>query len=327
MNNEKLLDILSDIDDSLISDALQNEKSRNKKNFGKIILFAAAVFAFTVISLAVGRELFFREYTVLPSEQESTGVSEENKTEIPYQQILPEQEITTEENITGYTQEITTPSEIPSGQGIITPSTAEPSSAEEKSTAALYSPVPEPSSEENTTELSDSPDTLIFNETSPVNLISVTTDSLPEGYSVTEKVNITVLEQLYGTRIIPSYLPEKNNNSVLGTDKEKEYTVFFNSDKSDYVCLNSLSFYLEDNSILTIKASTREIPSLQAEKNNMSHPSYINGIPVILLKSDSISPVKIYSACFQINGCYFRLQLTGIKENEAEFIKILSSLI
>lgn len=31
MNNEKLLDILSDIDDSLISDALQNEKAEIKR--------------------------------------------------------------------------------------------------------------------------------------------------------------------------------------------------------------------------------------------------------------------------------------------------------
>lgn len=344
MNNEKFLDILGDIDDDILTDAAEIKKKKNYTIPKRIIFVAAAVFVFTVISFAVNEGLFDKEHITAPPEPENTHSLQENKTTLSSAyETTSSQEISTKEEdevsiseeisypaeITSYYEEITSLANEPaSEQEEITSSVNEPTSGQEEITSFVYAPVPEPSiPDEEITGSVTSSDSITFSQTDYGKLILVSPDSLPENYPVIEKVNINALEKLYGTKILPSYLPVKTDNSLSGVNENKEYLVYYNKDKTEYLCENSLSFDLKNGNRLTIKASNREFAMLEAETQNMSTLSYINGTPVILLKADAAGIIKMYSAYFQKDGCCFRIQLTGITDSEKEFIKIISSII
>lgn len=330
MNNEKFLDILGNIDDDILSDAAEIKKKKNYTIPERIIFVAAAVFVFTVISFAVNEGLFNKEHITAQPETKNTHSLQENKTTLSsaYETTSSQKISTKEEDEVSIREEISYPAEITSYYEEITSLVNEAASGQEEITSSAYAPVPEPSTpDEEVTGSVASINSITFSQTDYGKLFLAFTDSVPKDFPVVEKVNIDLLEKLYGTKILPSYLPVKTDNSLLSGIENKEYIVYYNQDKTEYFCKNSFSYELKNGNYLTIKASTREFAMLEAETQNMSTLSYINGNPVILLKADDAGIIKIYSAYFQKDGCFFRIQMTGITDSEKEFIKIISSII
>ncbi|MBQ3536966.1 MAG: hypothetical protein IJA39_00150, partial [Clostridia bacterium] len=192
----------------------------------------------------------------------------------------------------------------------------------EKQTSEIFIPPSEEVTEEITTEKKD---TVIFNETDITNLIYGSTNSVPDGFSVSEKADIFTLEKIYGTSIIPSYLPViSSGNSVQNI--EEKYNVYYNEDKTKVFCDNTFIYILKNGSILSVKASTDEIPTPDTDIPEDA-VSYINNIPVSLYKANDGLLSNMLSAYFVKDGCFFNITMSGISPDETEFIKITESLI
>ena len=293
MNNEDFFDIIGNIDDDIISDAMFPVRKK-RGNIRRIITVSAAVFIFLLGGLLIKNGFFDTEY-ILPAENttEEKSLSSDSLTE----------NLFTEED----------------------PVTALPSetvASTEEQTSEIFIPPSEEVTEEITTEKKD---TVIFNETDITNLIYGSTNSVPDGFSVSEKADIFTLEKIYGTSIIPSYLPViSSGNSVQNI--EKKYNVYYNEDKTKVFCDNTFIYILKNGSILSVKASTDEIPKPDTDTLEDA-VSYINNIPVSLYKANDGLLSNMLSAYFVKDGCFFNITMSGIAPDETEFIKITESLI
>lgn len=291
MNNEDFFDLIGDIDDDIISDAML-PVHKKRGNIRRIITVSAAVFIFLLGGLLIKNGFFDTDY-VLPTESTT------------------EDEATVSDSFTedNFTEEhsVTAPEET------------------QVSTEAQTTEITVLPSEEMTEEITtEKKDTVVFNETDIMNLIYGSTNSVPDGYPVSEKTDIFTLEKIYGTSIIPSYLPViSSGNSVQNI--EKRYNVYYNEDKTEVFCDNTFIYILKDGSVLSVKASTDEIPKPDTD-NPEDAVSYINSIPVNLYKADDGILSTMLSAYFIKDGCSFNITMSGISPDETEFIKITESL-
>ena len=292
MNNEDFFDIIGDIDDDIISDAIITVKKK-RGNIRRIITVSAAVFIFLLGGLLIKNGFFETDY-VLPTENTTEDESLHSDS-------------FTEDNFTK-AHSVTAPTET--------------QASTEEQTTEISVPPSEEETEEITTEKKD---TVVFNETDMMNLIYGSTNSVPDGYPVSEKADIFTLEKIYGTSIIPSYLPViSSGNSVQNI--EKRYNVYYNEDKTEVFCDNTFIYILKDGSVLSINASTGEIPKPDTDIHEDA-VSYINSIPVSLYKADDGILSSMLSVYFIKDGCSFNITMSGISPDEREFIKITQSLI
>lgn len=292
MNNEDFFDIIGDIDDDIISDAMFPVRKK-RGNIRRIITVSAAVFIFLLGGLLIKNGFFNTEY-ILPSENTTED-------EATVSDSLTEDNFTEKHSVTAPT---------------------ETQASTEKQTSEIFIPPSEEVTEEITTEKKD---TVIFNETDITNLIYGSTNSVPDGFSVSEKADIFTLEKIYGTSIIPSYLPViSSGNSVQNI--EEKYNVYYNEDKTKVFCDNTFIYILKNGSILSVKASTDEIPTPDTDIPEDA-VSYINNIPVSLYKANDGLLSNMLSAYFVKDGCFFNITMSGISPDETEFIKITESLI
>ncbi len=293
MNNEDFFDIIGNIDDDIISDAAFTVKKK-RGIIKRIITVSAAVFIFLLVGLLVKNGFFDTDY-ILPTEKTT-----ENET-LPSDSFT--EDVFTEENP-------------------VTTSSAETVTNSAEQTTEITVPSSEDVTEEITTEKAN---TVIFNETDIVNLISGSTNSVPDGYPISEKADIFTLEKIYGTSLIPSYLPVIPSGNSL-QDVEKKYTVYYNEDKTEAFCDNTFRYILNNGSFLTVNASTDEIPKPDTDIPSET-VSYINSIPVVLYKAEDGIISNMLCAYFVKDGCFFNITLSGISPDETEFIKITESLI
>lgn len=299
--NQSILDILGDIDDAVISDAAVISKRKNRGTIKRIVTVSAAVLVFAVSAIAVKNGFSDTDY-ILPSETASSADTE----------IFSEKEYGTENRYTEMSTD-----RIPSEPPTSAPTTGFPYTGPDETTTEKEG--------EGSVAGEESP--VIFIETELGKLISVSTDSVPNGYTFTEKTDIYTLEKIYGTKIIPSYLPEMNTGSELNEINTEEYPVHYNEDKTEVYCNNFFTFLLKNGSILTVNASTHPLTPLDAENENRYMASEIGNIPVLLMKGKYLNTISLYSAFFEKDGCCFRVQLSGILIAEEEFINIIESMI
>ncbi len=154
-----------------------------------------------------------------------------------------------------------------------------------------------------------------------------------EKYTVSEEVPWNTLEDIYGTDILPEYIPtQAPSGPTLDSVPENEimnrkHTVFYSEDKSEAYSSQEFIFDTENDGTLIIKVSTEEFPLYGAEERNMGSKSLINETPVLLLSGKLLTKTVILNATFEKDGCCFRITQKGTNLSEEEFIKILSSLI
>lgn len=311
MNNEDFFDILGNLDDDIISEATFTKKQKKQGSLIKIITFSAAVFAFILMGLLIKNSPLNTDYSLHTEKPASEG-------EISSFTEIHTDETTTHNSVISSTEENTSTEEITSASPL---PTQEQTQNEEPSSI-----ISEPSAEENTTAPEAPSDEIRFIDTDILSLISFSTDTVVSGYPVSEKTDIFTLQNIYGTRIIPSYLPTASTDSAIN-NIENNYTVYYNNDKTEVFCKNRFTYLLKGGNVLTVTASTEKISLLETEKENMSAVSYISDVPVLLFRGTGNGFTSIYSAYFQKDGCYFRIQLKGISPDGDEFIKIITSMI
>lgn len=303
MNNEDFFDIIGDIDDDIISDAMFPVRKK-RGNIRRIITVSAAVFIFLLGGLLIKNGFFNTEY-ILPAENTTED-------EATVSDSLTEDFFTEKHSVTAPTET----------QACTQEQTSETKACTEEQTSEIFIPPSGEVIEETTTEKND---TVIFNETDIMNLIYKSTNSVPDGFPVSEKADIFTLEKIYGTSIIPSYLPVIfSGNSVQNI--EEKYNVYYNEDKTEVFCDNTFIYILKSGNILSVKASTDEIPTPDTDIPEEA-VSYINNIPVNLYKANDGLLSTMLSAYFVKDGCFFNITMSGISPDETEFIKITESLI
>lgn len=327
-DNKNILDILNDIDNDMISEASVINKRRPQRIIIRFITVSAAVLVFIFSAITVKNGFFDTDY-ILPSEDpfssENTTDNSENSTETPSVNDITE--ISTSAVISEFPSE----GESETDNFFIEPSTTELFQEPLTDSPIVEFPIEEPgeiTTEADTTgSVTGEIQPVIFIETNFINLISASADSLPVDFPVTEKTDINTLEKIYGTKILPSYIPEINTGFMLNGIKKEEYPVHYNEDKTEAYCNNSFAFVLNNGSILRIHTSTHPLTLLDVENENRHMASDIGNTPVLLFKGKESDVISIYSAYFEKDGCYFRIQLSGILISESEFIKIIESLI
>lgn len=303
---DNFLDFLSEIDEEIISEAVYVKQQKPRENIKKIITLSAAVLMFIISALIIKNGFFDTDY-ILPSESFS-GISSD--TPVGFTEKPSEKEFVTD---------------APSSEALNEPS---------ENTSAHSEPSVPFSSENETSTEDGSQGTvggeaagILFNEVSYAELIYTNSDSIPEEYTSSEKTDIYTLEKIYGTKIIPSYLPVNNGNSLMSGANNSKYTVYYNEDKTEVFCNNSFTYLLNDGSILRITASTHPLKLSDIEEQYRNMISVMSDTPVLLFKGIDSEIVSVYSAFFQKDGCYFRIQMSGFLTDEEEFTKIIESLI
>ncbi|MBE6716912.1 MAG: hypothetical protein E7573_08330 [Ruminococcaceae bacterium] len=316
MNNDDFLDILGELDNDIISDAVFEKKKNNHGIVKKIITVSAAVLVF-VLSGFIIKEEFIDSSHVLPTEEPTTEENiqtiVENTTE-EYTSDKPSYENISENLTDNEYEEHISSSEVHSHQ----------EETEPDSTQFIY----EPSSDENTTQdgnyIQNEP---VFITADISELLSGDTASVPEDFTNIEMVGIDKLKNLYGTKILPSYLPVIESNSILDNTHSEKYIVCYNEDKTEFFCKNYFSFILKNGCHFSVKASTEELPMLETEKKHVSDISYINETPLLLFEGKEMGIPVLYSAYIRKDGCFFRIQMSGLFPDKKEFIRIISSFI
>lgn len=312
---DDFLDILGNIDDDIIAESAVIKRAKPQGIIKRIVTVAAAVFLFIISAIIIKNGFFDTDY-ILPSEDPFFyGTSQDNSDGISditdgIIEISSDNEFSTD----------APSSEIPTDSPVIQIPYEEPS---------------EPSSSENEISTEDSSqgcvggeiNDIVFNEVSAAELIYGSTDSIPDEYPISEKTDIVSLEKIYGTKIIPTYLSGNNTDSFITATTDKKHTVYYNKDKTEVYCKNSFIFLLNNGSLLSILASTKPLPLLDIESQYQYTASAISDIPVLLFKGTDSELVSVYSAYLQKDGCYFRIQMSGILTDEEEFTNIIISLI
>lgn len=150
-------------------------------------------------------------------------------------------------------------------------------------------------------------------------------------YPVKENITGYELEKLFGTKIIPSFIPSSSGpNLDSSPDDEvlsKEYSVYYSSDKSSSFMSEEFTVPAKNGSTLKIKVSTEPLSLYSSEKEYIDNKSVINDVPVLLLCSKVLSRTVYLNAYFEKDGLYFRVIWQGKDLSEKEFIEILKSMM
>lgn len=363
--NEDFFDMLGELDDEIITDAAVSPvvPVKRKGTIRNFLLIAAAVTIF-VISGSFFRDIIktgnmglfettLKSQTTVSSQQEYE--TQESTTENRTEEIITNAFIPPAQETTGITEQTT------SAQITAEPTTDEP---------LLEAPPPESTTEEPPTQEMTSAnisESTTFEDDSPLDsglppwisdffpsMGEPSTDvtyfffempllyfyeKLPEEkvdekeYPVKETVSGYELQNIYGTKILPDYIPAEIpsgptlDSTPLNDVLNKEYSVFYNEDKSKIYSSQQFTFNTKNNSTLTIKVSTEEFPLYGTEERNMGSKSLINDTPVLLISGKLLTKTVLLNAYFEKNGSYFRIQQTGKNLSEEEFIKIIESTV
>ncbi len=350
MSNNDFFDILGELDDELISDSAFPVKPVKKKGAIKTFFLIAACVALFIASgfiltknIKTGNigiyEMTIPESTALyipegtTKKEELTSLSDADISSTEEQTTSAHiYEPTTEEPVTQKPSTEEAPSENVSDNAFMPP--PEETSEEETDTKHGISILP-PFLEDI---LFPSLGVSSLNEPRFVKVPAIAFyENLPEDsfnsdfYSNTEKVPWHTLEEIYGTKLIPTYIPSGTSNPTLDSlpDYEihhKEYTVYYSEDKSDV--FSSQKFVLNTASdTLTVKASTQKFPVYTAEEKYAENSCLIKDVPVLLISGTVLGKPVIFNALFEKDGIYFRITLQGKSLSEEEFIRIIESVI
>ncbi|MBR3767604.1 MAG: hypothetical protein IKL10_05125 [Clostridia bacterium] len=307
MRNEDFLEMLGNIDDSIIDECILAPVVKKKPRYVKYITTLAAVFLLTVCAVLISRIAPEGLLTVFVGEDYTA--SENSETEI-----------------TDFFEEST--SELHSEEPAVT---EEPSLTEEPSFSEVVTdiettvpPVPENttmsditmSSEETTvTDILSDTNGPYFVEVPYGNLLFAGTDGIPNDYPESKRVSLPELLRIYGMIIIPSVIGEffPEYQSVINDTNEWNENLF--------------RFTLSDGSTLNVAVSNHGLSLTQAEEENMDYTSEIEGVSVLLLKGYESENEMIFSAYFEKNGVHFRITQQGASLSEEYFVNIIKSVI
>ncbi len=315
MKNEDFLDLLGNIDDSIIDECTAPSVVTKKPRFVKYIITLAAVFLFTVCAVLISRIVpqglltgfVDEEHSVSEnSETESTDFTEDGTSELH----IEEPSVTEEPSLTEEASSSEAATDIETTEPPVTESTTEPGTTE-------------PSEETTVTDIPSGTNEPYFVEVPYGSLLFAGTDGLPDDYPERKRVTWKELLRLYGTVIIPSVIGEffPEYQSIIND------THLVLSDGKNTWAENSFSFTLPDGSMLNLKVSNHKLTLHQTEEENMDYTSEIEGISVLLLKGYEAESEMIFSAYFQKNGVYFRIIQQGTDLSEEGFVDIIRSLL
>lgn len=367
MNNEAFFDILGELDDDIISDAAQITVSASpkKKRLKSLIMIAAAVTIFIISgfiiteSIKTGNMGLYEITAESTSDRSGQSLSAEEPSVTAKETTLPD--TGTSGSFTDVTEEQTTrtpeTTEAPSGaqqttqeeqttdEGTVTAPYADPDEPSENLTAPPQGDTTEetvasePSSDPSTTEPlcgevpPDVTQPLFIEVPAAAFLEALPRDSFDtDKFVKSEAVSGLIIEDIYGTKIIPDYIPTFSTSGPsvdsIPSDsiKNGEYTVYFTADSLEVYSSQEFRF-LTRSGILTVKAATEPFPLYEEEKINTDSRFLINGIPVLLLAGRLSGRNTVLDAQFEKDGVYFRVLLKGSNLIEEEFIMILESLI
>lgn len=301
MRNEDFLELLGNIDDSIIDECISAPVVIKKPRYVKYIVTLAAVFLLTVCAVLISR--IVPEGLLTGFVGEDCTTSENNETESSE---------FVEESSSELHSEETSVTEEPSF-------TKEPSSSEAVTDIeTTVSPVPESTTMSGTTEPSDIPSHAngpYFVEVPYGNLLFAGTDGTSDDYPDSKRVSLRELLRIYGKVIIPS---------VIG-EFFPEYQSIIND--TNAWAENLFSFTFSDGSTLNVKVANQSLSLSQTEKENMDYTSEIEGVSVLLLKGYDSGNEMIFSAYFEKNGVHFRITQQGTDLSEEDFVNIIKSLI
>lgn len=314
MKNEDFLEMLGNIDDSIIDECAPVPVAAERPRIIKYVVSLAAVFLFTVCAILISRIVpdglltgFIGNYvTSGNNETESMDFSEDGTTE-PYTEEAPvtEEPVLTEE---------------PSSSEQATDIETTVPSVPESTTA---SDITVPSEVTTVTEIPSEQDGPQFVEVPWGSLIFAETDGLPDDYPERKRVSWTELLRIYGKVIIPSAFGEifPEYHSIIN---DSHLVV---SDGINTRAENLFRFTLSDGSLLDVKVSNYKLTLSDAEAENMDSSSEIEGVSVLLLKGSDSGNEMIFSAYFEKSGVYYRITQQGKNLSEAEFVDIIKNFI
>ena len=301
MKNEDFLEMLGNIDDSIIDECISSPVALKKHRYMKYVITLAAVFLLTICAVLISR--------LVPPELPTGFTGEEH---------------TVSEN---YTQESTVFFEETTGELQYTEPfmTEEPTSVDTVTEAETTVPfIPEATTAENTMPPEETTEEQPSTESKKAFFVEVPYESLASSVtdaSLDEKfVSLTELLRFCRAVIMPSVIGEM----FPGLDS------IFNSSALDGINTeenNSFRFILPDGSRLFIEASVNALPLTQTERENMEKACEIDGTSVMLLKGKNSENEMIFSGYFEKNGMYFRISGQGKNLSEEKFIDIIKSLL
>lgn len=162
-------------------------------------------------------------------------------------------------------------------------------------------------------------------------------EKLPEAeidnnkYPVNESITGYELEKLYGTKIIPDFIPSSSGPTLDSSPSDevlsKEYSIYYSSDKSSSFMSQEFTVPAKNGSTVKIKVSTEPLSLYSCEKEYIDSKSVINDVPVLLLCSKVLSRTVYLNAYFEKDGLYFRVTWQGKDLDEKEFIEIIRSMM
>ncbi len=307
MKNEDFLDILGNIDDSIIDECTADFVPSKKHRYQKQLLTFAAVFLMTVCAVFITKISPDGFLTGFFGEEHSLS---ENYT---HESTAYPEETTIEQSTESFVTEEQSFSET------VTDTEATEHFIPEATTAEITLP-PEKTTEEQLSTESTSP---FFVEVSYDSFVFAETDGLPDDSSDSKRVTWKELLRIYGRIILPSVIGEyfPGFQAILG---DPDFSV---SDSINTEEENFFSFILPDSSTLNIYVSNHGLSLRQVEEENMAFASEIEGVSALLLKGCDAENEMIFSAYFQKNGVYFRITQQGTDLSEKDFVNIIESLI
>lgn len=353
-------------DESKENGSLPPPVKRYRGTVKNMLLIAAAVAVFVISgfvisdSIKTGNMGLF-ETEIHPSDTTLSGVAEESSSEeitSSYTEITtsemqttalfvppPVTEEPTEEPTGGLTGE-------PGGStDTDPPALLPPETTEEPSESIVTNPAPPPeeeSTENNGTEsllppwlenlfpgMGDSSmgDGWFFLTAPALSFYEKLPETKPDETKYTVKENISgyELEKLYGTKIIPSFIPSSSGATLDSSPSDevlsKEYSIYYSSDKSSSFMSQEFTVPAKNGSTVKIKVSTEPLSLYSCEKEYIDNKSVINDVPVLLLCSRVLSRTVYLNAYFEKDGLYFRVTWQGKDLDEKEFVEIIRSMM
>ena len=311
MKNEDFLEMLGNIDDSIIDECASVSAVTRKPRIIRYVVSLAAVFLLTLCAVLISRIVpdglltgfVGEEHTTSENyEEESTAFREEPTSELQ----LSEPPVTNEVE----------PSEEAASSEVITDVEASAPVIPENTTAEDSTVTPE----ETTVSQKPSGDKAsLFVEVPYDSLASAVRDSSQDE----KKVTLTALIRFCRAVIMPSVIGE----IFPGLDSIFNGSGNSVSEGPNTTESNSLRFTLPDGSSLFIEFSRSTLPLTQTEQENIENSCEIDGTDLLLLKGKNSENEMIFSAYFEKNGVYFRITGQGENLSEEEFSDIIKSLL
>lgn len=315
MKNEDFLEMLGNIDDSIIDECTSVVLTVKKHRHIKALLALAAVFVFTVCAVLITKiapEGFLTGFV-----NEDYTVSEFHEEESSVFSVEPTSEIQNVESSVSEEHSLTVE---PSSVELITDIETTVPFISDITTMPEISLAPEETTENQLPAENDMP---YFVEVTYGSLPFAGTDGLPDDYPDRKRVTWQELLRIYGTVIIPSVIGEY----FPGFQSIFNDTHLVLSDGRNTWSENLFRFTLPDSSTLNIYVSKNSPELSQAEEENMAFASEIEGVSVLLLKGYESDNKMIFSAYFLKNGIHFRITQQGASLSEEHFVSIIKSLI